>query len=134
MGHVRYLLDTNICIALIHRPEQALIFKLKTMQPRDLVLCSIIKAELRFGARQSQQVTKNLEKLDAFFAPFESVPFDDRAADFYGSCRSLLSQIGTPIGGNDLMIASIALANDLVVVTRNQKEFARVAGLMWEAW
>jgi tRNA(fMet)-specific endonuclease VapC len=131
---VRYLLDTNICIALIHRAEQKLIGRLRARKPRDLVLCSIVKAELRFGARKSQRVTDNLEKLDAFFSPFESIPFDDRAADFYGSCRSLLSDAGTPIGGNDLMIAAIALANDLIVVTRNQKEFARVAGLKWEPW
>ncbi len=131
---MRFLLDTNICIALVHRPEQKLISKLRAMQPLDLVLCSIVKAELRFGARKSQRVTENLEKLDAFFAPFESIPFDDRAADFYGSCRSLLSQVGTLIGGNDLVIAAIALANDLTVVTRNQKEFSRVAGLKWETW
>jgi tRNA(fMet)-specific endonuclease VapC len=104
------------------------------MHPRDLVLCSIIKAELRFGARKSQRVSENLEKLDTFFAPFESIPFDDLASDYYGSVRTLLSQAGTPIGGNDLMIAAIALANDLTVVTRNQKEFARVVGLKWVVW
>ncbi len=131
---MRYLLDTNICIGLIHRGEQSLVDKLKAMHPRDFVLCSIVKAELRFGARKSQRVSENLEKLDAFFAPFESIPFDDHASDYYGSVRTLLSQTGTPIGGNDLLIAAIALANDLTVVTRNQKEFARVVGLKWVVW
>lgn len=131
---MRHLLDTNTCIGLIHRGEQSLVDKLKAMHPRDLVLCSIVKAELRFGARKSQRVSDNLEKLETFFAPFESIPFDDLAADYYGSVRTLLSQAGTPIGGNDLMIAAIALANDLTVVTRNQKEFARVVGLKWVVW
>jgi len=131
---VRYLLDTNICIALVHRPEPALKQKLVEKRPADLVLCSVVKAELLYGARKSQRVAENLRELADFFAPFDSVPFDDKAADFYGTSRALLAQAGTPIGTNDLLIASIALAHDLTVVTRNMKEFARVPGLRVEAW
>ncbi len=131
---MRYLLDTNICIALVHRPEPALKKKLAEKRPRDLVLCSIVKAELLYGARKSQRVAENLKELDAFFAPFDSLPFDDKAADFYGTIRALLAQAGTPIGDNDLLIAGVALAHDLVVVTRNRKEFARVPGLRLESW
>jgi tRNA(fMet)-specific endonuclease VapC len=131
---VRYLLDTNICIALVHRPELALKQRLAEKMPQDLVLCSIVKAELLYGARKSQRVAENLKELEAFFAPFDSVPFDDKAADFYGTTRALLAKAGTPIGTNDLFIAGIALAHDLVVVTRNRKEFVRVPGLRIEVW
>lgn len=131
---MRYLLDTNICIALIHRPEPALKERLVQKRPQDLVLCSVVKAELLYGARNSQRVAENLNELEAFFAPFESLPFDDKAAAFYGANRALLAKGGTPIGANDLFIASIALANDLTVVTRNRKEFARVPGLRIENW
>lgn len=131
---MRYLLDTNICIALVHKPEPALKQKLAQKKPGDLVLASVVKAELLFGARKSQRVAENLNELEAFFAPFDSLPFDDKAANFYGASRALLANAGTPIGGNDLLIASIALAHDLTVVTRNMKEFARVPGLRVEVW
>ena len=131
---MRYLLDTNICIALVHRPEPLLKQKLGEKRPQDLVLCSIVKAELLYGARKSQRVAENLKELDAFFAPFDSIPFDDKAADFYGANRALLAKAGTPIGINDLFIASIALAHDLTIVTRNTKEFVRVPGLRLESW
>ena len=65
---------------------------------------------------------------------FASVPFDERAAEHYGILRFLLEQEGTPIGANDLLIASTALAHELTVATRNRREFARVPGLHWEEW
>lgn len=131
---MRYLLDTNICIALVHRPEPFLKQKLVQKQPQDIVLCSIIKAELIFGARKSLRVADNLKELEEFFAPFHSFSFDDKAAEFYGAHRALLAKGGTPIGVNDLLIASIALAYDLTVVTRNTKEFTRIPGLRLESW
>jgi tRNA(fMet)-specific endonuclease VapC len=108
--------------------------RLAEKQPQDIVLCSIVKAELLYGARKSQRVEENLQELRAFFAPFESLHFDDKAADFYGMNRAILSKGGTPIGMNDLLIASIALAHDLVVVTRNTREFMRVPSLRLENW
>ena len=131
---MKRLLDTNICIAYLHRAEKDVIQKFTQTKPRELVLCSVVKAELLYGARKSQRVAGNLMELSAFFAPFDSIAFDDKAADFYGTSRVLLTQAGTPISDNDLLIASIALAHDLVVVTRNQKEFARVPGLRVETW
>lgn len=97
-------------------------------------LCSVVKAELLFGARQSGQVAQNLRRLEAFFAAFQSLPFDDRAADLYGTMRAQLTREGKLVGSNDMMVASIALAVDATLVTRNTKEFGRIAGLRVEAW
>ena len=66
--------------------------------------------------------------------PFVSLPFDDQSAEYYGIVRATLERAGTPIGGNDLLVASIALAHDCTLVTRNNSEFARVAGLRLEVW
>lgn len=60
--------------------------------------------------------------------------FDDLAAERYGELRAHLDAAGTPIGPNDLMIASIALANSLTLVTHNTGEFSRVPGLRLEDW
>jgi tRNA(fMet)-specific endonuclease VapC len=131
---MKYLLDTNICIALLKNSDEAVVKKLKSLTPDQVVICSIIKAELLYGARKSQSVEKNLSLLTKFFNQVDSLPFDDCATDFYGTQRTILEKLGTPIGNADLFIASIALAHDLTVVTRNQKEFIRVQNLRVEVW
>jgi tRNA(fMet)-specific endonuclease VapC len=62
------------------------------------------------------------------------LPFDDAAAEVYGRIRAELASRGTPIGPYDLMIAATALANNLILVTHNTREFARVSGLVLEDW
>lgn len=131
---MKYLLDTNICIALLKNSDLAIIKKIKTLTPDQVAICSIVKAELLYGARKSQSVEKNLTLLSKFFNQLESLPFDDSASDFYGTQRSILEKAGKTIGNSDLLIASIALAHDLTVVTRNQREFVRVQNLRVEVW
>ncbi len=69
-----------------------------------------------------------------FFSPLGSLPFDDACAEMYARIRQDLSTHGCLIGPNDLLIAAVALANDAVLVTHNQKEFCRVAGLRLTDW
>lgn len=66
--------------------------------------------------------------------PFVTLPFDDHAADHYGLMRATLERAGTPVGANDLPIASIALAHDRLLVTRTSREFQRIVGLRVEFW
>ncbi|MBL9037004.1 MAG: type II toxin-antitoxin system VapC family toxin [Archangium sp.] len=127
------LLDSNACIAVLNG-RNAAVSKRFLAEREDLVICSVVKAELLFGARASAQVTKNLERLKAFFALLPSLQFDDDAAAEYGLLRALLKRAGTPIGANDLLIASIALAHDASVVTHNTREFIRVPALHVETW
>ncbi len=77
-------------------------------------------------------MSANLARLAQFFLPFESVPFDEAAAEQYGILRTQLQRAGALIGANDLLIAATALANDFTLVTRNAAEFVRVAGLRVE--
>lgn len=128
------LIDTSICIALLKGSDKSLSEKIQLLAPSDLSLCSVVKGELLYGARNSRKVEANLELLSRFFSQFESLPFDDRAAEFYGTMRALLTKSGTPVGANDLLIASIALSNDLTVVTRNRKEFQFIPSLRLECW
>lgn len=130
---MNYLLDTNICSALLEGDTE-LNRQLRVQKSSDFFLCSIVKAELIFGARKSSRVAANIKLLDEFFPRFVSLPFDDSAAEYYGLMRTSLSKAGTPIGANDLFIASIALANDLTILTRNRNEFFRVPALRVETW
>ena len=129
-----YLLDTNICIAFLHRDDLYVRNQLEQLSLDRLVLCSVVKAELLYGARHSQAVAKNLQTLQSFFANFISFYFDDKAAEHYGIIHATLRAAGQLIGLNDILIASIALANDLTVVTRNTREFIKVPGLRLEQW
>jgi tRNA(fMet)-specific endonuclease VapC len=76
----------------------------------------------------------NLALIAALRKQFISLPFDDLAAEEYGKVREHLTSRGTLIGPNDLLIASIGLANGLTVVTHNTAEFSRVPGLPLEDW
>ncbi len=130
-----YLLDTNTCIRLLNQDQNSSVAqRLATHKPADILLCSIVKAELYYGAYKSSRRERNLEKLERFFSQFHSVPFDDQAALQAGKVRAQLTALGTPIGPNDLLIAAIALTNHLALVTNNTKEFGRVAGLQIEDW
>jgi tRNA(fMet)-specific endonuclease VapC len=131
---VSYLLDTDVCVALLKGRDQELRQRYLSTNPAELFLCSVVKGELLFGARNSAQVDRNLRRLDRFWEPLGSVSFDDLAAAHYGELRATLKRAGTPIGGNDLLIAAIARANDMTLVTRNQDEFRRVVGLRVDSW
>ena len=61
-------------------------------------------------------------------------PFDDRAAEEYGKVRAHLAALGTPIGPNDLMIAAIALANQMTLVTHNTADYQNIPGLRLDDW
>lgn len=129
-----YLLDTNACIAILNQRSSTLISTLRSKRADEILLCSIVKAELAYGAHRSQYPEKNLQTLGLFFSQFDSIPFDDRAVDAYGRIRAELSKRGQLIGPMDLMIAAIAFAHDLTLITRNVREFERIAGLKIENW
>ena len=94
----------------------------------------LVVAELYFGAYKSPQPATNFAVLATFLPAFLSLAFEDRAARVYGQIRANLEAKGTPIGPNDFMIAAIALANDLTLVTHNTSEFNRVSGLKLVDW
>ena len=129
-----YLLDTNAWIAVLNPGDSPVKSRLSAHQPDEIALCSIVKAELFFGAYRSTKQAANLQLRERLYRQFRSVPFDDAAAEVYGRIRADLAARGTPIGPNDLMIAATALANNLILVTHNTKEFSRVIGLILEDW
>ena len=131
---MKYLLDSNACIVFLNKRSDKLKQRLELCQAEQIVLCSVVKAELLYGAMKSQNLTGSLSKVENFYAPFQSLLFDDKAAEVYGKIRSELSAIGKPIGANDFMIAAIALANNVTLVTHNTREFSRVKDLLWEDW
>ena len=83
---------------------------------------------------RSNNSEDNLVLQQEFLHQFISLPFDDQAAMIFGDIRAGLAAQGTPIGAYDLQIAAIALANNLILVTHNTKEFTRISQLQVEDW
>jgi len=129
-----YLLDTNTCIHFLNGSSASIKQQLQNSTPNEIVLCSVVKAELLYGARYSQKVEANLQRLKQFFVPLSSLSFDDRSAEEYAQIRADLTRQGKLIGPNDLMIAAIARAHDAILVTNNTAEFQRVANLRLVDW
>ncbi|MBL8131438.1 MAG: type II toxin-antitoxin system VapC family toxin [Anaerolineae bacterium] len=131
---MKYLLDTNTCVRYLNRRSPGVIARFQSVAEIDIALCSVVKGELYLGALKSQTPDATMTKQRAFAERFASLPFDDDAAEHYARIRAALERAGMPIGANDLMIAAITLAHNLTLVTRNIREFGRIAGLRIEDW
>jgi tRNA(fMet)-specific endonuclease VapC len=130
---MRYLLDTNIVSNLVRNPHGRVADRIKAIGERNVCTSIIVAAELRYGTtkkalpRLSSQVKSVLDAID-------TLPLESPADEIYGSIRTQLELAGTPIGGNDLLIAAQAIAQDHTLVTDNDKEFSRIDGLRVENW
>lgn len=129
-----FVLDANVFIHIANHASPEIAERFRKTPRREIALCSIVKAELFYGAFHSKRVDSNLKLLRGLFEPLISLPFDDQCAEVAGRIRADLRGKGTPIGANDLLIAATALVHDAVLVTHNTREFARVSGLRLEDW
>jgi tRNA(fMet)-specific endonuclease VapC len=127
-----YLLDTNICIALLKENPQAV--KKFNRYFSQCYLSTIIVAELYKGVYYSQQVSKNLENLQQFTDLLPIEPFDLEAAIEFGKIQSELKNIGKPTGELDALIAAIARSRNDILVTNNIKDFTNIPNLRLENW
>ncbi len=129
----RYLLDTNIVSELIRNPQGQVADRIRAVGESQVCTSIVVAAELRYGAakRRSTRLTRQLE---AVLAVLPVLPFEAPADAAYGTLRTRLEQAGTPIGGNDLLIAAHAVSLGCRIVTDNEREFARIADLKLENW
>jgi tRNA(fMet)-specific endonuclease VapC len=128
---MKYLLDTNTVIAIL-KGDLSVLARLRAHLPADFGLPSIVAHELYYGAYKSRQAEANLARVEAL--QFEVLSFDAEDAQHAGQIRAQLAAAGTPIGPYDVLIAGQARARQLVLVTNNVREFARVDGLRVEDW
>lgn len=131
---MKYFLDTNIISYIIKGKYPKIIEHLKRIPAQSIVIPSVVKAELEFGARNSGMYEKVIVPYMTFLEPFDVKDFDSDASYYYGLIRQELSEKGTPIGPNDLLIASTVMAHNGTLITHNSREFSRIDDLRVEDW
>jgi tRNA(fMet)-specific endonuclease VapC len=127
-----YLLDTNICIHYF-KGQFGLKEKIENIGFENFAISEITLAELIYGAEKSQKVEKNLKVVEDFADKIEILPILT-ALRIYGKEKARLKSIGKTIGDLDLFIGSTAIVNDMIMVTRNTREFERLDRIVIENW
>jgi len=129
----RYLLDTDILSDLVRHPRGLIAQRIEVVGEGSVSTSLVVSAELRFGARKkgSRRLSSQLE---AVLSALDILPLEEPIDACYARLRLALERAGTPIGGNDMLIAAHALTLGLTLVTANEREFSRVPGLSVENW
>ncbi len=127
-------LDANTCIYYLNGKYPSILEHFQNNSPGQIMIPSIVKAELLYGVEKSQRKIENRRTVQQFLDAFQIANFDSEAAVQYSTIRAQLELAGTPIGPNDLLIASIVIANNGILVTNNTKEFSRIPNLHLENW
>ena len=134
MEGLKYLLDTNILSELIKQPAGYTAHKIAALENEGVCCTNIIVAcELRYGARKKDSALLTA-KVNQLLETITVLPLLQNIELPYARLRVILERRGTPIGGNDLLIASHACALNLTLVTGNVKEFSRIPDLAVENW
>jgi tRNA(fMet)-specific endonuclease VapC len=129
---MKCLIDTNICIHFF-KGKFALQNKFEEVGIHNCAISEITFAELIFGAENSKDPQKNLSIVEQFVDQLTILPIFD-AIPFYAKEKARLRKTGRMISDFDLLIGSTAVANNLIMVTENVKEFDRIRGIVLENW
>ena len=128
---MKWLLDTNAVIAIVkHNPK--ITQRVRSLDPVEFGISSIVAHELYFGIYKSERHEENLTRFERLRLAI--VEFDREDAHVAGVIRAALALVGSPIGPYDVLIAGQAKARNLILITRNVREFDRVGGLHVENW
>jgi tRNA(fMet)-specific endonuclease VapC len=130
---MRFLLDTSVCIYAL-KQSPVVLKHLLSHSRSDVVVSAITEADLRTGAAKSTAPVKTLRLVENFLRPLNIIEFGSADAVAYAGVRAKLERAGTPIGPLDTLIAAQAVARKLIIVSDNEREFGRVAGLHVENW
>lgn len=129
------VLDSNT-ISYYFRGDARVVGRLQAMRPADLGVPAIVEYELRYGLLRlpPEAAAPRQAALTQLLQPMQMLPFDSECAQHAARIHAALEVAGTPIGPHNTLIAATALRHQAMLVTRNEREFARVPGLRWVNW
>ena len=112
----RYLLDTNIVIALFAQEE---LIQERLSQAVEVFLSSIVSGELYYGAERSIRVDENIQRINEFASTMVVIGCNQETARQYGQIKNVLRAKGRPIPENDIWIAAQAQQQQVTLVARD---------------
>ena len=131
----RYLLDTDICSYTIKRKQPELLSKIRAgLLSEDIAISAITRGELLYGLEIAPEATTLKLAVHAFLDYMPCLEWPVSAADHYAKLRGAQKITGNHVGYMDTLIACHALAENLILVTNNERDFARMPGLRIENW
>lgn len=128
-----FVLDTNTVIDYF-KGRGKVADRLLAVPPRDIALPAIAAYEVWVGVMGSQNAKRRQSQYEQFLSAIEVIPFDSATSRRAGELRHTLERRGESIGPLDMLIAGTALACGAALVTRNVKEFSRIAELEVVNW
>ena len=129
-----YMLDTDTCSYIIRERPISVLEHFRKLAMEQICISSVTYAELLYGVARSSSRRINRPVVDDFVRHLDVIDWDTGAAEQYGQIRADLEARGEPVGAMDMMIAAHAKSIKAVLVTNNQKHFARIKGLKVENW
>ena len=130
---MKYLLDTDICIYWL-KGKTTVKDRVIKVDWTEIAICVITASELYFGAYNSSKIQNNLMTAETFIKSLTVLPLSDRTLKKFGQLKAQLRKVGTPVADFDLLIASVALTEDLILVTNNTRHYQRIEELKLENW
>ncbi len=128
-----FVLDTNTVIDYF-KGRGKVAERLLAVPPREIALPAIVAYEVWVGVLGSQNAKRRQSQYEQFLSVIEVIPFDSAISRRAAELRHTLERRGASIGPLDTLIAGTALACGAALVTRNVKEFGRIAGLEVVNW
>lgn len=131
-----YLFDTDTITGILKKsPFPGLVKKLQKLKKSNQFIPTITISEIVYGAYKSSRPDYHIERLEKLLLPAVNILiFDTKASYICGRLRAELQQKGMTLTLADLQIASIAIANDLILITGNTKHFKRIDMLKIDNW
>jgi tRNA(fMet)-specific endonuclease VapC len=99
-----------------------------------IAICTITASELYFGAYNSSKIEQNLRTAENFIQSITVLPLSDDVIKKFGQLKAQLRKAGMPVADFDLLIASVALTENLILVTNNTRHYQRITGLDLDNW
>jgi tRNA(fMet)-specific endonuclease VapC len=131
---VKYLLDSDTAINVMRHPRRAAAMRFRSTPPGDMAMSIVTKAELLVGPNSKKAHANELEKVTAILDRVTTLPFDDACAAIFGRIAAALFDSGMSVDGMDVQIAATAIHGGLIMVTRNTRDFKRIAEVQLENW
>lgn len=130
-----YCLDTNIIVDFFQN-EKSILQKMQELEQQQVsfAITPVILCEMYKGAYLGSRQKERVELIEALLKTTKILEFTKQASDIFGQKYAELQKLGKQTQEFDLMIASICIAHNAILITRNKKDFSNIKELKFVVW